>query len=211
MAAHSTLASCEPDGRALRRQAFVDAARDAFFARGYGETTMSSIAAAVGGSKTTLWSYFPSKEELFAAVVDDIGKHFSPALTVELPLGAPVRATLQNFATAMLRTILSPPIIALHRVVTGEAQRFPELGALFYERGPRRGKERLAAFIADAMAEGRLRQGDPMVAAWQFSALCQSGCFQEILLAIQNVASEERIAKDIDAAIDTFMRAWTAE
>ena len=46
---------------ALRRKAFVDAAREAFFAHGYAGTTMSSIASAVGGSKTTLWSYFPSK------------------------------------------------------------------------------------------------------------------------------------------------------
>lgn len=195
----------------MRRQTFVDAARDAFFSRGYGETTMSSIAAAVGGSKTTLWSYFPSKEDLFAAVVDDIAEHFSAALTVELPDGAPVEPTLRRFATAMMDTILSPPILALHRVVTGEAQRFPELGAMFYERGPKRGKQRLAAFIASAMASGQLRSGDPMAAAWQFAALCQSGCFQEVLFSIRSAIGEERVAQDIDSAIDTFMRAWGAE
>ena len=47
------------------------AARKAFLRDGYGQTSMSSIAADVGGSKTTLWNYFPSKEDLFAAVVDD--------------------------------------------------------------------------------------------------------------------------------------------
>lgn len=196
------------DLRAARRQAFVDAARDAFFARGYGQTTMSSIAAKVGGSKTTLWSYFPSKEELFAAVVDDIVSQFSVALTVELPPGAPVEPTLRRFATAMMATILSEPIIALHRVVTGEAQRFPELGATFYQRGPKRGKERLATFLASAMAQDRLRQGDPMVAALQFAALCQAGCFQEVVLMIDGFSGDERVERDIEAAIDTFMRAW---
>ena len=197
--------------RAARRQAFVDAARDAFFARGYGETTMSSIAAKVGGSKTTLWSYFPSKEELFAAVVDDIVTQFSQALTVDLPPDGPVEATLRQFATAMMATVLSPPVIALHRVVTGEAQRFPELGATFYQRGPKRGKERLGAYIAAAMADGRLRRGDPMVAARQFSSLCQSGCFHEILLAIEGFAGEDRVRRDIEAAIDTFLRAWATD
>jgi TetR/AcrR family transcriptional repressor of mexJK operon len=158
-------ASAADSVRAARRQAFVDAARDAFFARGYGETTMSSIAAKVGGSKTTLWSYFPSKEELFAAVVDDIVTQFSQALTVDLPPDGPVEATLRQFATAMMATVLSPPVIALHRVVTGEAQRFPELGATFYQRGPKRGKERLGAYIAVAMADGRLRKGDPILVA----------------------------------------------
>ena len=201
-----------PDrGRAARRQAFVDAARDAFFARGYGETTMSSIAAKVGGSKTTLWSYFPSKEGLFAAVVDDIVTQFSQAITIDLPPDGPVETMLRRFATAMMATVLSPPVIALHRVVAGEAQRFPELGATFYQRGPKRGKERLGAYFSAAMADGRLRQGDPMVAAQQFSSLCQSGCFHEILLAIKGFVGEERVGRDIEAAIDTFLRAWATD
>lgn len=68
------MAEGEPttDSASLRRKAYVDAGREAFLDAGFGATTMSSIAARVGGSKTTLWSYFPSKEELFAAVVDDI-------------------------------------------------------------------------------------------------------------------------------------------
>jgi putative transposase len=32
---------------------------------GYGQTSMSSIAAALGGSKATLYKYFPSREALF--------------------------------------------------------------------------------------------------------------------------------------------------
>lgn len=199
------------DIRAARRQAFVDAARDAFFASGYGETTMSSIASKVGGSKTTLWSYFPSKEELFSAVVDDIVTQFSQALTVDMPPDGPVEETLRRFATAMMATVLSPPVMALHRVVTGEAQRFPELGWTFYQRGPKRGKERLSVYIAAAMADGRVRRGDPMVAARQFSSLCQSGCFHENLLAIEGFSGADLIKRDIEAAIDTFLRAWGPE
>ena len=46
---------------------------------------MNAIAAAVGGSKTTLWSYFPSKEELFKAVIDDMAEQYSEALKIDLP------------------------------------------------------------------------------------------------------------------------------
>src|SRR3546814_10973530 len=74
------------DATAARRKAFVDAAREGFFANGYAGTTMSSIASTVGGSKTTLWSYFPSKEALFEAVVDDIVDYYGAALQVELPV-----------------------------------------------------------------------------------------------------------------------------
>src|SRR3546814_17201673 len=76
------------DAAAARRKAFVDAARELFFANGYAGTTMSSIASKVGGSKTTLWTYFPSMEDLFAAVVDDIVAQYGDALAIDLPIDA---------------------------------------------------------------------------------------------------------------------------
>jgi len=203
-------AATDSAARAQRCRAFVDAARDAFFAHGYGATTMSSIAAKVGGSKTTLWAYFPSKEDLFAAVIDDIVERYSLALTIEVDPAEPVAPVLQRFGRAVMTTILSDQIQALHRIVTGEALRFPELGRMFYERGPKRGKARLAAFLAEAMADGRLRPGDPMVATRQFSGMCQSGCFQEILLGIEGFGDPVQVVRDVDAAVDTFMRAWAA-
>lgn len=172
---------------------------------------MSSIAAAVGGSKTTLWNQFPSKQDLFVAVLDDIVERYGTALAVDLPTDLPVATTLERFAAALMATILSPPIIALHRLVTGEAGRFPELATMFYERGPRRGKARLAAFIEVAMADGRLRRGDVMVAVRQFASMCQSGCYQHSLLGLGSPATPDAIAHDITAAIDSFMRAWGPE
>ncbi|MGY4398243.1 TetR/AcrR family transcriptional repressor of mexJK operon [Sphingomonas sp. UYAg733] len=200
-----------PDARALRRHAFVVVAREAFFEHGYVQTAMSSIASEVGGSKTTLWSYFPSKQDLFAAVVDDIVERFGAALTIELDDAEAVEPALRRFGNAMMATILAPSIIALHRVVISEARRFPELGELFYARGSRRGKERLARFIAAAMADGRLRRGDPMVAACQFASMCQSSCFQESLLGIDQGLCADRITQDVEAALDSFMRAWSPD
>ena len=52
---------------------------------GYERTSMSEIAARLGGSKATLYSYFPSKEELFFGVVQlKVGGELEPAL-LELP------------------------------------------------------------------------------------------------------------------------------
>jgi TetR/AcrR family transcriptional repressor of mexJK operon len=203
----ATLASTTTNSQDKRREAFVAAARAAFFDNGYAGTTMSAISAKVGGSKTTLWTYFPSKEDLFTAVVDDIVEQYACALSVELHLGLPVAEMLEHFAAAMLSTMLSPPIINLHRIVTGEVGRFPELGRLFFERGPKRGKARLAVYMESAMADGRLRKGDAALASRQFASMCQGNSFQLALFGIE-VSSPDVVARDITSAVDSFLRAW---
>src|ERR1700712_1534673 len=193
--------------RDQRRNAYISTARSAFFQNGYASTTMSAISAQVGGSKTTLWTYFPCKEDLFTAVVDDIVEQYGCALSIHLSVDMPVADVLELFAAAMLSTMLSPPIIALYRVVTGEVGRFPELGRLFYERGPKQGRARLAAYIDAVMKDGRLRHGDPALAARQFSSMCQSNAFQLALFGIEAPGSDI-VARDITGAVDVFLRAW---
>jgi len=204
-----TVRSDEP--RDVKRAEILAAARTAFFAYGYGATSMSSISATVGGSKTTLWSHFRGKEELFAAVVDDIVNRFGLALSIDLPTEAPVDETLERFAAALMSTILSAPIVDLHRVVTGEAGRFPELATIFWERGAKRGKARLAAYLSAAMADGRLRDGDPMRAASQFVALCQAEKFQQVILGLSDVPDAGTVARDVTFAVAAFMRIWADE
>ncbi|MGQ2936675.1 MAG: TetR/AcrR family transcriptional regulator [Sphingopyxis sp.] len=196
------------DAAAMRRKAFVDAARELFFANGYAGTTMSSIASKVGGSKTTLWTYFPSKEELFAAVVDDIVAQYGDALAIDLPLDEPVPDVLRVFGNLLMTKLTATPILSLFRLVVGEAERFPHLAETFYERGPRRGKARAAVWVGEKMVRGEIRMGDPMRAVQQFTGLCQSGIYQFAMLNLPESRDLDRLRGDVDAAVDTFCRAW---
>src|SRR3546814_13836486 len=103
---------------------------------------MSSIASTVGGSKTTLWSYFPSKEALFEAVVDDIVDYYGAALQVELPVDEDVLPVLRRFVQVLMTTLTSAPLPAPYTLVLGEARRFPhQIGrASWRERGGQDGK-----------------------------------------------------------------------
>jgi TetR/AcrR family transcriptional repressor of mexJK operon len=193
-----------------RRAAIVAVARDEFFAHGYGATAMSAIAAKVGGSKTTLWSYFPSKQELFTAVVDDAVERFGAALDVPLEPELPLKEALQRFAEGMMGIVGAPEILELHRIVMGEAGRFPELGTLYFERGPKRGKAKLATYLAAAMTDGRVRPGDPQLAARQFAVLCQAGLHQDRLWGLVQGDDPARQQRDIDAAIACWTAAWGA-
>jgi len=137
---------------------------------------MSSIAGKVGGSKTTLWTYFPSKEDLFAAVVDDIVASYGQALQIDLPVDEPVTDVLGRFGHVLMATLMSPALLALYRLVVAEAERFPHLAETFYDRGPRRGKARLAEWMAEKMARGELRPGDPIFASQASTSTQCSAC-----------------------------------
>ena len=53
--------------RDARRELILDVAQDVFLEEGFAAASMSTIAARLGGSKGTLYNYFRSKDELFAA------------------------------------------------------------------------------------------------------------------------------------------------
>ena len=52
-----------------KRQAILKAAAEVFREVGFERASMSEIRARIGGSKATLYNYFPSKEKLFFEVM----------------------------------------------------------------------------------------------------------------------------------------------
>ncbi len=64
----------------VRRQEIIDMARDLFAAQGVGKTSMTEIAQMAGIAKGLIYYYFPSKEKLVDAVVEQIVMGFDQAL-----------------------------------------------------------------------------------------------------------------------------------
>lgn len=206
--------SCTPGRRearkADRRRAILEVAERSFLERGFADTSMSTIAAELGGSKTTLWTYFPSKDELFAAVLDSKIANFQQELDEALIPTGGTEAALSRFGRILLRKIMSPSSMALHRLIVAEAERFPQLGRTFADRGPDRVRARLTRYMSEEMEVGRLREGDAGVAARQFVALCQAGCYLDRLWRpgiVQGIDPDAEVA----AAVRSFMAAWGPE
>jgi AcrR family transcriptional regulator len=57
-----------------RKQAIVDAVRDVFAQKGFDGTTTRELAKAAGVSEALLYKHFPSKESLYAAMLDACAK-----------------------------------------------------------------------------------------------------------------------------------------
>jgi TetR/AcrR family transcriptional regulator, mexJK operon transcriptional repressor len=193
-----------------RRGAIIAVARRSFLENGYAATTMSSIAAELGGSKGTLWSYFPGKEELFAAVLRDATETHASLLQLLDPAGE-LEPTLLRFSHDLLRKVTSPEAIALHRLVAAEANRFPEMGAIFLELAPLHTRNLLAHFLEGCMERGRLRRDDPQLAARTLVVLTLSGCHQQMIWGNREPPSAEQVRADVAYAVDCFLRAYAPD
>ncbi|MET0363609.1 MAG: TetR/AcrR family transcriptional regulator, partial [Sphingobium sp.] len=92
-----------------RRDAILCVAGESFLEHGYTGTTMSGIAATLGGSKGTLWSYFSSKEELFAAVIDRATAAYRARISeiLEAPCDD-LALTLKRLCTSILEKVTDP-------------------------------------------------------------------------------------------------------
>ncbi|WP_404333508.1 TetR/AcrR family transcriptional regulator [Sphingomonas sp. MMS12-HWE2-04] len=192
-----------------RREAILAVARSAFLENGYSGASMSAISAELGGSKGTLWGYFPSKEELFAAVLDDATAAYRQQLGDLLKPSDDLHATVLQFCRGFVTKITSPEALRLHRLVAAEVNRFPEVGQIFFRRAPQPTLELLAGFFAAEMEAGTLRRDDPHRAARVLASLCMGGAQQRMIWG-QEISAEERDQEAV-AAADIFMRAYAPE
>lgn len=198
----------QADRQDRRRRAIVETARKAFMRHGYGATTMSAIAAELGGSKTTLWSYFRNKQDLFVAVVDDMVTRYGEALRLEPAVDGDPAAVLTMIGNSVMRTVTSPQIVALHRMVMAEAGRSQQIGRLLWERGPQRGQAMLGRWLQAQMERGTLRQADPLEAALHFISLCQSGSFHRHLMGAMPRPKPDALEAEVTGAVQVFLRAY---
>jgi AcrR family transcriptional regulator len=171
--------------KAERRAAIIELATRTFLEHGYDRTTMSGIAGQLGGSKATLWSYFASKEELFAAVLDSATAAFRSAMTSVLDPHAPIDEVLILFVEKFVTRITMPDAIALQRLIISEVERFPEIGRIFYDRAPGRSRIVLAEYLATQMEAGTLRRDDPGDAAATLLSMCAGGYPQHLLWGVE--------------------------
>ena len=195
-------------GRDLRRQAILKVAREAFLAEGYAAVSMSSIAATLGGSKATLYAYFRSKAELFAAVMEDLRDSNTEVLFDSGREAEDVAVTLRRLGRRFVRLMLSEQMMTIHRLAAAESTRFPEVGETLYEAGPKQGVARGAAYMEGLMAAGRLRWADPVQATQQFMALCMSDLYRRRLWNVGPEPTEAEMDRVADAAVETFLAAY---
>ena len=190
-----------------KRQSIVDVATVVFDEHGFNGASMSEIAARVGGSKATLYSYFSSKEELFMAVVLHFVESHLNELFCALDANEDLPSGLRRFGERFLGVIYRDDVISNYRNIFAEAAT-SSIGTVFYEQGPYAGLEQVAQFMHEAMVLGKLRDAVPIIAAKHFLALLKSEGFEELSLGVRRGLEAQEIAAMVERAVSVFLRAY---
>lgn len=196
------VAGADPDKRAQ----IIEGARAVFASQGFDAASMSEIAAAAAVSKGTLYVYFADKEHLFVALIEQEREAQKQGMYAALDDDPDLAHALQAFGQRLTRLLTSDFALSAHRIVLGVAERMPDVGREFYERGPQQGASRLAEFLRSYRDAGRLALDDPELAAAQFLDLCQSTLLRPRLFnAERNPPSEAEIETVVREAVVMFL------
>lgn len=206
---HPSVLAKKEARRRERRSAIVIIAAQSFLEHGYAETSMTAISNALGGSKTTLWSYFPSKEKLFAAVLEDRISAYQAEIQELLERSDGLNAAVLTFCRAFIAKAISPEVIGLHRLVVSESGRFPEIGNIFQERASRPVQAMIAGFIDQHASRGAFRGADSSDAAQVLRSLCMGKQYE--LLTGANALTPAQVDTEATFLTGVFLRAFQAD
>jgi len=196
------VAGMDPD----KRRQILDGAHAVFNAQGFDAASMNEIAAAAGVSKGTLYVYFADKEHLFLALIEREREAQKQGIYAALTDDPDLARALAGFGAGLVRLLCGDFAVSAHRIVIGVAERMPDLGHEFYERGPKQGAHRLAQFLAAKVEQGLLAIDDTYLAAVQFQDLCQSTLLRPRLFnAKREPPSEADISRVVASAVAMFL------
>lgn len=189
-----------------RRDAILSVALQVFREVGFDAASMSQIAGRVGGSKATLYNYFPSKEELLlAAMLHSANEHAQSVM--ELLQGSDdLPAQLHGFVESLLTLINSAETTEILRVAiaVGGAT---DIGRKFYELGTHEVWLEIAGVLRAEIDRGTLRATDPDMMAMHLRCLCEADLIRN-LLGAGVAASQADMRRKAQCIVDIFMRTY---
>lgn len=203
-----TKAPMAKDRHKPKQAAILCAAADLFVQHGYDGTSTEMIAEAAGVSRQTIYNQFENKEALFRAIATELVAEIVVSLGEAVKSGADVRETLLALAQRLLKMLVHPKVVALHRLMLTEMPRFPELGRAIYDSGPATTEAELAAYLHEQARLGRLQIDEPRLAAQQFFALTVHHLKFKTMMGLAADIGEDEITAQSEAAVATFLRAF---
>ncbi len=147
-----------------KRQAIVDAALAEFRANGFDATSMDKIALAAGVSKRTVYNHFPSKDDLFNHILQELWAGSAALQACRYQPNVNLRTQLMELLGQKMALLQDPYFLDLARVAIAEGILRPERAREMVEKlSDKEGG--MTAWLRAAAADGKLKPLDPAFAA----------------------------------------------
>ena len=197
-----------PSKRVRRKEArpgeLLEAALALFVEKGYAATRVEEVAARAGVSKGTLFLYFPSKEELFKAVVrENAGRHLADAFREVAEYTGTSDELLHEFIQRWWTQYGGTPAAGLTKLIMSEAANFPDLAQYYQDEVVQPSHELVRRIVQRGIGRKELRPVDLTLAAhlivaplvqlvtWRFSlAPCCPATLMPDPLALLNMHAD---------------------
>jgi AcrR family transcriptional regulator len=181
-----------------RRKQILKAALEVFTQKGYAAATMPEIAQAAGVAAGTIYLYYPSKRELFVAVIKDmIITESLIKLIDKIPKGN-FESVLKNIMKNRLDIIKNPVFVRIPTLM-GEILRDPELKKI-WQQGflqPFLGRIELGSRM---MSEDKFREIEPAIAVRAVGGMILGFLMLRVMegdTSPLNKIKQEKIVEDI--------------
>ena len=192
----------------VKEAAIIGAARKTFLTHGYDGASMDEIALAASVSKRTVYNRFRSKEELFAATIEESCRRILPVDIDAIEKSLSTQAFTNELAHLFLRGMLHPEALALRRIASFEAGRNPALGRLYHDHGPAYMTAAFAPILKRAAEREGIEIDDVETALHQLGALIMEPLYTEALLGVAPADLEQAIDRQIERGLAAFWKIY---
>ena len=193
-----------------KRDEIVRIASEAFDQLGYDRCSMATISERLGGSKATLYGYFPSKEELLRAVLQCTVASEFDRIMQEFHEEADLRAALIKLGVGYHNKRLSSLPVANIRAIVNQPP-CSKMGKEFYESVIRPAFENMAQRFEMLMDKGRLKRADPWVALMHWKGLNDWDLFERRIMGAISGPEDVDVEKVATLAADAFLKLYGIE
>jgi len=202
--------SVRPRGRPKsdhKRREILRAAGECFLELGLSAASMDGVARQAGVSKQTVYSHFPSKDELFQSVIQDKCERYRIA-PERLAFDAGLKPGLLEFTRSYLALILDPQVVAMIRQIAAQSAAGPEMSELFYAAGPGPTIQRIAQFLAAHRETGELDLDDSQERAADYVHETGARFKFELMMRLRERVSERERLAHAEHRVRQFLAAY---
>ena len=141
-----------------RPQELLDAALELFVEKGFAATRAEEVAQRAGVSKGTLYLYYPSKEELFKAVVrQNLGSLIAEGKEALAQFDGTSSELLERMMQTWWTRVGSTRAAGIHKIILAEVRNFPDLAQFYADEVIVPADELFCSVVQRGIARGEFR------------------------------------------------------